>query len=78
MKALKWNYKTHKYEDYKLPEGCILITDLEKVVSCAECGTKHEYGTMYTSRKIHNCMGFGFPVCLKCYKKELSEVQNDK
>ena len=78
MKALKWNYKTHKYEDCNLPEGCKLITDLENVIPCANCGTKHEYGTMYTSHKIHNSMGFGFPVCQKCYEEELKEVKNDK
>lgn len=77
MDALKWNYKMHKYDGYKLPKDCKLIANLQDIVSCANCGTKHEYGTMYTSHKIHNCMGFGFPVCQKCYEEELKEVQND-
>lgn len=73
MKAYKWDFKTRKYIDYELPEGCHLITSLGDVVSCAECGTKHEYATMYTSLKIHTSMGFGYPVCEKCYNKEIEE-----
>lgn len=73
MKANKWNFKKHKYESYDLPEDSALIANMKKVVACAQCGTKHEYGTMYTSRQIHNNMGFGYAVCQKCYEKELKE-----
>jgi len=31
------------------------------------------YGDGYTSKTIHNSVGFGYPVCEKCYNKELEE-----
>ena len=73
MEAYKWNFKTHKYKTYNLPIGSVLIADIKDVVSCANCGTKHEYGTMYTSNQIHNDMGFGYAVCQRCYDEEWRE-----
>ena len=74
MKAFKWNFKQHKYFDYDLPEGCRLITPrLEDIVSCVECGYKLQYGDCYASMKIHDENGFGYPVCEKCYDKEVKE-----
>lgn len=68
----KWNFKTKKYEDYKLPKNATLIEmDLNKVIACASCGEALIYGLSYTSRQIHNHLGLGYCVCGKCYKKEI-------
>lgn len=79
MKALKYNFKKHNYDEYELPEGTILFTnDMNKICSCASCGTKIEYGKSYTSLKIHNETGFGYPVCHECYTKELVDKNNNQ
>lgn len=73
MKFLnRWNYKTHKYDKVKVPEAdYIVYTDnMEQLVTCPHCGKKIIYGNAYTSLEFHNCAGFGYPVCEKCYKKE--------
>lgn len=72
MKAFKWNFKEQKYEDYELPENCPLVChDMEKIINCANCREKFKFGECYCSKIIHNEIGFGFPVCEKCYNKEL-------
>lgn len=72
MKAQKWNYKTHEYEPYELPEGCRLYDrDLSRKVACCECGNEEEFGAMYTSKEIHTENGFGYPICELCYQSEL-------
>jgi hypothetical protein len=74
MKAQKWNYKTHDYDPYELPENCRLYeTDLSLKVACCHCGKEYEFGVMYTSREIHNNMGFGYPVCKACFNIEIEK-----
>ena len=71
-KASKWNFKEQKYEDYELPENCPLVChDMEKIINCANCREKFKLGECYCSKTIHNELGFGYPVCEKCYNKEL-------
>ncbi len=70
MIARKWNYKTHKYDDYVLPQGaCLVDDDLGKHINCAVCGQEIILGNSYTSLEIHTNCGFGYCVCGKCYKK---------
>lgn len=77
MKAQKWNYKKHSYDTYDLPEGCFLFSaDLSVIVACCHCGKKSEFGVMYTSREIHNHMGFGYPTCESCYQIEIKNDTN--
>ncbi len=72
MKAFKWNFKEQKYEDYELPDNCPLTGhDMEKIINCANCREKFKFGECYCSKTIHNELGFGYPVCEKCYNKEL-------
>jgi len=76
--AQKWNFKTKKYENYILSNKAILFTmDMDEIVSCSSCGKSIIYGKTYTSKKIHNHYGLGYPVCEECYKKELSEAQEN-
>ena len=74
-KALKWNFKTRKYEPYELPDGATSSAwcQMDEVIPCAECGKKILYGDGYTSRKIHNVSGMGYVVCERCYDKEREE-----
>lgn len=77
----KYNFKTKEYEDYKVPkEWKIKVPridlngiDLNEELNCTNCGRKLKYGGSYTSLKIHDKNGIGFPVCYKCYEKEWKE-----
>lgn len=69
----KWNYETHDYDPYKIPDewNVPLITDdMEEIVNCPHCGKELKYGDTYTSKEIHNYIGLGFGVCSECYEKE--------
>lgn len=72
----KWNYETRQYEEYTVPSDwnvSMYETDMEKVVSCAECGKQIKYGESFTSVKIHDEVGFGYAVCYDCHCKGLKE-----
>lgn len=63
-----WNETKQYYDPYSLPDGASAYeNDMKKVVSCACCGKKVEYGETYTSHRIHTDMGFGYAVCEECY-----------
>ena len=50
MLAKKWNYKTHKYDDYVLPQGaCLTDDDLGKHINCAVCGQEIILGLLSLS-----------------------------
>lgn len=74
-KAIKWDFKTKKYEPYELPEGATSSAwcEMDEVITCAECEKKMLYGDGYTSRKIHTINGIGYIVCKQCYDKEYEE-----
>lgn len=70
--ARKWNYEKHEYEPYELPDRCYLFGgSLKSRVACAQCGKGKEYGNTFTSKEIHTSVGLGYPVCEKCYRKEV-------
>ena len=69
----KWNYETHEYEKYEVPEDwkcCLYSSDMERKVNCPGCGKEMMYGEGYTSWEIHNHMGFGYVVCSECHEEE--------
>lgn len=69
--AQRWNFRTKKYEVYKLPQyASIHETDLTMIVACASCGARLLYGQCLTSRRIHTAVGFGYAVCEECYTDE--------
>lgn len=73
-KAIRWNFKTKKYEPYELPDGVVSSwCPMDKMITCAECEKKMLYGDGYTSRKIHTINGIGYIVCKQCYDKEYEE-----
>lgn len=39
-----------------------------------ECGCELAFGESYTSRLIHNDLGFGYAVCPRCYEAEFREM----
>ena len=74
MMADKYDWATHRYNPYKLPEGAALERDdMDDVISCADCGAPVRYGESYTSMAIHNKYGLGYCVCGKCHEKEMSD-----
>ena len=76
--ANKWNYKTHTYDDYDLPDGASEYSaDLTQTVNCASCGKPVVALKTYTSLEIHTDMGLGYMVCKSCYEKELDRRQKD-
>lgn len=81
MKLQKWNYKTHIYDPYEVPDewNCPLIVEnLDQEINCTGCGKKVVYGLCYTSKTIHTDIGFGYPVCEECYSKEFEEEKKAK
>lgn len=71
----KWNTKLHKYESYEIPKEwhTPILDEMNEPCNCAECGAVHTYGDMFSSLLIHTDSGFGYPVCDKCYEKEVEE-----
>lgn len=71
---LKWNYETHEYDPYQVPDDWVLglySTDMELPINCAQCGKGMTYGVGYTSKEVHTPVGFGYAVCEQCYEKEV-------
>lgn len=69
----KWNYKIHSYENYSVSKDwrCLTYCDnLEEKINCASCGKIKKYGDMYTSKEIHDNIGFGYAICEKCNEIE--------
>jgi len=69
----KWNFDTHEYEIYIVPDGkypCLYSEDMSKVIDCASCFRFMTYGNGLTSRTLHNHVGLGYMVCDDCYNKE--------
>ena len=73
----KWNYQTHRYDDYTVPEDWKVSkyeTDMEKEINCAECGKPMKYGESLTSQRIFGDSGvFGYAVCRECHESGLKE-----
>lgn len=79
MKAKYWIEHENRYIPYELPEGsCLYCNDMNKEITCARCGKKVNYGDTYTSRCIHNDIGFGYAVCEKCHEQEYKEYFRSK
>lgn len=71
----KWNYEKREYEPYEVPDDwhtLLYTNDMDELVNCVSCGKKVKFGETYTSREVHSNMGFGYPVCEKCYSEEWS------
>ena len=69
----RWNYLTHQYEPYKVPDDWYVTayeTDMETEVNCACCGKQMTHGDAYCSMEIHTQLGFGYDVCEGCYVEE--------
>lgn len=72
----RWNFSTHEYEPHEFPDGwnCPLyIDDFDRIINCASCGTELKFGATFTSKRLHNSIGFGYGVCGICYQQEWKE-----
>lgn len=77
----KWNYETHEYDLYQVPDTWVLVLytqDMELPVNCAQCGKEMTFGEGYTSKEIHTPVGFGYPVCEQDYEKEVERDQANR
>lgn len=78
----KWNYLTHQYEPYKVPDDWYVTAyeaDMETNVNCACCGKQITHRQSYCSLEIHTQLGFGYDVCDECYTEErIRRFKNDK
>ena len=69
----KWNYESRTYDEYYVPYEWnikLLTNDMDEIINCPHCGKEFPYGESYTSKEIHNKVGFGYPVCSDCYEEE--------
>ena len=79
MKAGKWNYQTHQYDEYELPEKAMMYTDnMDEKCQCASCGKNMVFGDGYTSMEIHTDLGLGLIVCEECYEQEFQRKYRGK
>lgn len=72
----KWNFESHEYEAYTVPEGTVLViysVNMDQFTNCAGCFKDMTFGDGYTSRTLHNSYGIAYPVCSDCYEKECDE-----
>lgn len=77
----RYNPKTKKYEPYEVPENwnTPLYTDnMDELINCARCGKLISFGLCYTSKQIHNHLGFGYGVCPRCFDQEWREEANEQ
>ena len=81
MNLRKWNYETHEYDHYEVPDNwtiCLFTEDMDKIVNCVQCGKEVKFGTSYTSREVHNGIGLGYNVCKECLNKEVEREFSSK
>ena len=73
MELRKWNYETHEYEPIEVPDEwnvSLYTENMDEIVNCPHCGKELRFGETYTSKEIHNWVGFGYGVCEECYEEE--------
>lgn len=73
MEFRKWNYETHEYEPIEVPDEwnvSLYTENMDEIVNCPHCGKELRFGETYTSKEIHNWVGFGYGVCEECYEEE--------
>lgn len=74
-RAIRWVPARSEYRDWHVPDGAsVSAADFSTAVECAECGCWLAFGESYTSRLIHNELGFGYAVCARCYEDEFREM----
>lgn len=75
----EWDYGTHKYKEYKVPEGwdCPILAGMDEEINCVRCGKKVRFGEMYSSSEIQNDYGLGYNVCEECHEKEYERAKED-
>ena len=69
----KWNGGLHRYEPYYVDDDkrlCLYSEDMDLEIDCCQCLKPIKYGETYTSKEVHNGVGFGYAVCPKCYEEE--------
>lgn len=71
MKAYKYDESNQTSEIIEIKDSCSNFElDMDKIVTCASCGTSLPYGDTYCSFTIQDATGFGYGVCRECYTQE--------
>lgn len=69
----KFDETERVYKPYEVPDewhvSCF-ENDMNTIVNCAQCGKAITCGESYTSMQVHTSLGFGYCVCVDCYRKE--------
>ena len=77
----KWDYSTHSYRPYEIPDDWVCkwftISMYEKI-NCCQCGKKIPYCKSYFSLEVSSSVGLGCAVCEGCYDKEIIRKQENK
>jgi hypothetical protein len=66
-----WIFEQHRYEQVLNEFKLELLMDFDAVTVCANCHKKLVFNDGYASYQWHNDIGFGYPVCEKCFKNEM-------
>lgn len=78
-KCLKWDYDKQDYYLASISENCILHSNNKHdKTQCANCNKWLEIGDSFTSHQYQTGLGFGYPICEECYKKEWEKRYNEK
>lgn len=69
----KWDYETHEYQHYKIPNDWKVTTysTMDDIIHCAQCGKRIKFGDGFSSLEIHTWLGLGYTVCPDCHKAEM-------
>lgn len=77
--AARWNWDKKCYNYCSVPELATKYTEnLESIIQCANCEKYIKAGDTYTSKEIHDLVGFGWLVCPVCYERELERERKTK
>lgn len=69
----RWDYDLHDYVPFVVPTKWNVViygNNMDEIINCPTCGVELKLGDSYTSKEVHDNIGFGFCVCEKCYDEE--------
>ena len=76
MVLRRWNFKTHEYDPFEVPDdrkARVYCSSMTEAVDCAICGRHVMYGDTYTSSAVHDDLGFGYAICRQCHTEEFEK-----
>ena len=77
----KWDYSTHSYRPYEIPDDWVCKYsgfNMSEIINCCQCGKEVTFGECYSSLEVHTSYGMGYMVCEDCHNKEIIRKQENK